>query len=97
MRLAWACALAGAGGLAVACNTTCTDVPAETRTILLALRDAAGEESGARSLDECKALCSDTDDSKEPHVTGCRLTITDAGDSVVSCDETAYRLCSPGS
>jgi hypothetical protein len=82
--------------MVVACTTTCTDVPAETRTLVLAPRDAGPDAPlGARPLDECKPLCGDTDDSKGPHVTACRLSITDAGDSVVACDETAYRLCGP--
>jgi hypothetical protein len=86
-----------ASAIGAACErSTCTDVPALTRTIDLGARDAGPDAAtGSRPLDECRTLCGDTNDQIEPHVTACRLAIVDAGDFVVSCDETAYRLCSP--
>jgi hypothetical protein len=86
-----------ATALGLACSTTCTDVPAQTRTLVLAARDASPDAIGTRPLGECRTLCGDTtpDDPSQSHVTACRLTINDAGDSVASCDETAYRLCPP--
>jgi hypothetical protein len=86
--------------LALGCRTTCTDVPAQKRTFTLAQRDA-GEDAatGERPLGECRGLCGDTtsapDDTSQAHVTRCSVSLTDAGDSVVACDETAYRLCLP--
>jgi hypothetical protein len=78
------------------CSTTCTDVPAETRTFVLG-RDAGPDAVGPRPIEECRILCGDTtpDDSAQPHVTACRLTIVDGGDSLVACDETPYRMCTP--
>ena len=94
--MAAALSLVAAALAAISCNNTCTDVPAETRTFVLG-RDAGPDApTGPRPLDECKALCGDsTDESAQPHVTACRVTMSDAGDSIASCDETAYRLCAP--
>jgi hypothetical protein len=85
----------GAGAALLGCTSTCTDVPAQTRTFLLA-RDA-GKGAGARPLDECRALCgqSNSPAPSQPRVTGCRVTYSDAGDTLASCDETAYPLCAP--
>src|SRR5262249_1164823 len=92
--------LAAAGASALGGKTTGTDLPAPTGSFTLAQRDAGSDAAlGERPLDECRGLCGDTtsapDDRSQAHVTKCSVSLTDGGDSVVACDETAYRLCLP--
>ena len=98
---ACAAALTGSAVLVIAActRTTCTDVPAETRTFDLGSNVLDGGEDVAAppSLADCRRYCADTnpDDPSQPHVTRCNLYLDDAGLVAVACSETPYSLCGP--